>query len=83
VAVVEVVVDVETIRISTMIIGMSMISVVVMAMAAMIVRTIEVALADMVVAVAMAADTLREIVRIMTAVPMKLVRYVARLGILH
>jgi hypothetical protein len=77
------VVDVETIRISTVIIGMSMISVVVMAMAAMIVRTMEVAVADMVVAVAMATDTLREIIKIMAAVAMKLVRYVARLGILR
>jgi hypothetical protein len=75
-AVVEVAMDVENIRISTMIVSMSMISAVVMAMAAMIVRT-------MVVAVTMVADILRETIRIMAAAPMKLVKYVARLGILR
>jgi hypothetical protein len=39
----------ETIRISTMIVGMSMINIVVTTIAAMIVRTMVVAVADMVV----------------------------------
>jgi hypothetical protein len=76
VVVVEVAVDMDTIRTSTVIVSMSMISAVVMAMAAMIVRT-------MVVAMTMVADILRETIRIMAAAPMKLVKYVARLGILR
>jgi hypothetical protein len=77
-------VDVEIIKTNIVIVGMIMISAMVM-VAAMTVRIMVVAVVDMVVVVAMAAETPREIARVMAmaAVPMRLVRYVARLGILR
>jgi hypothetical protein len=82
-AAVEVAVDVEIIKTNTVIVGMIMTSAMVM-VAAMIVRIMVVAVADMEVVVVMAAKTPREIARTMAmeAAPMRLLRYVARLGIL-
>jgi hypothetical protein len=71
--------DVETIKTNIVNIGMTMISAVAM-VAAMNARTM-VVVVDMVGAVAMAAETLREIPRIMVAraaAPMTPVKYVAR-----
>jgi hypothetical protein len=85
VAAAEVAVDVEIIKTNTMNVSMTMTSAVAM-VAAMTVRTMVVAVADIVVAVAMAAETLREIARTMVAMvpaPMTLVKYVARLDILR
>jgi hypothetical protein len=76
-------VDVETIRIITVIVGMSMISAVVMAMAIMIVRITVVAVAAMAVAVVAMVVVVAMVARIMAAAPMKPVRYVARLDTLH
>jgi hypothetical protein len=75
----EVAVDVETIRITTVIVGMSMISAVVMAIAAMIIRIMVVVVATMaavmvamvVVVVAMVV-VVEVVVRIKVAAPMKL-----------
>jgi hypothetical protein len=82
-AVVEVAMDVEIIKTNTVTVRMIMTSAMVM-VAAMIFIIMVVAVADMVVVVAMAAETPREIARTMAmaAAPMRLVRYVARLGIL-
>jgi hypothetical protein len=79
-AALEVAVDVETIKTNTMTIGMTNAMVMV---AAMIVRIMVVAVADMMVVASMAVETPREIARTMAmaAAPMRLVRYVARLGI--
>jgi hypothetical protein len=80
VAAAEVAVDVEIIKINTVTVGMIMTSAMVM-VAAMIVRIMVMA----VVVMAMAAETPREIARTMAmeAAPMRLVKYVARLGLLH
>jgi hypothetical protein len=77
-------VDVEIIKTNTVIVDMIMTNAMVM-VAAMIVGIMVVAVADMVVVVAMAAKIPREIARTMAmaAAPMRLVRYVARLGILR
>jgi hypothetical protein len=81
--------DVEIIKTNTVNVGMITTSATAM-VAAMIVRTMVVAVSDMVaavdmvVSVAMVAVVVRTmVVRIMVAAPMKLVKYVARLGILH
>jgi hypothetical protein len=77
-------VDMETTKINTMTVSMIMTSAMVMVVA-MIVRIMVVAVVDMVVVVAMAAETPREIARTMAmaAALMRLVKYMARLGILH
>jgi hypothetical protein len=82
-------VDVEIIKTNTVNVGMITTSAMAM-VAAMMVRTMVAAVADMVaavdmvVSVAMVAVVIRTmVVRIMVAAPMKLVKYVARLGILH
>jgi hypothetical protein len=91
---VEVAVAVETIRIRTVIVGMSMISAVDMALAAMaiIIRIMVEAMEAIVVAVvAMIMVVVAMVVAmaamgaavVMVAAPMKLVKYVARLGILR
>jgi hypothetical protein len=81
---VEVAVDMETTKINTVTVGMIMTSAMIMVVA-MIVRIMVVAMVDMVVVVAMAAETPREIARTMAmaAALMILVKYMARLGILH
>jgi hypothetical protein len=79
VAVVDVAVDMETIKSSIVIVDTSMTSAMAMAMAAMIVRIMVVAVADMVVVVAKATETPREIVRTMVAAPMTLAKSVSRL----
>jgi hypothetical protein len=81
VAAMEVAVYMEIIKTNTVNVGMIMTSAMVM-VAAMIVKILVVAMADMVVVVAMAAETPREIARTMAmvAAPMRLDKYVARLG---
>jgi hypothetical protein len=76
----EVVVDVEIIRISTVIVGMNMSSVTTMVMVAMIAIMINtmVVMVDMEGAVAMAVETPKEITLIMGLVLMKLVKSAAR-----
>jgi hypothetical protein len=85
-AAVEVSIDEETIKISIVIVGTNMsstITVVVVAMTATIMTNAIVVVADMVVVVAMAAETLKEIVPNMYLEPMILVRYVSRWVTLH
>jgi hypothetical protein len=84
VAAVEVAVDMETIKTNTVSIGMIMTSAVAMVVA-MTAPIMVVAVADMVVVMVMAAETPKEIARTraMAAAPMRVVKYVARLGILR
>jgi hypothetical protein len=85
VAAVEVVVDVEIIRISTVIVGTNMSSATTMVMVAMIAIMINamVVVVDMEGAVAMAVDILKAIALIMDLVLVKLVKSVARWVILQ
>jgi hypothetical protein len=81
---VEVVVDVEIIKISTVIVGTNMSSVTTMVMVAMTAIMINtmVVVVDMEGAIAMAVKTPKEIALIMGLALMKLVKYVARWVIL-
>jgi hypothetical protein len=85
-AAVEVSIDEETIKISIVIVGTNMssaITVVMVAMTATIMTNAIVVVADMVVVVAMTAETLKEIVPNMYLEPMILVIYVSRWVTLH